>query len=591
MANFKRGIVASAWRAIVMVIWLACAPIAFAETRYTVEIDTEVDRARELLEKHLELMRRREDPEVDREQLDILVDRAVRQARTLFATEGFFEPEVQASIDDSERPWRVRLTVAAGRPVRVRNIDFALVGAGAEAGERLYEARRLDEQWRIVAGRRFRQEDWDATKTALLRELRAQLFPDARIAQSRVEVKPDARVADVTLHIEPGDPRYFGDISVTGLQRYTPNTVLNLNQEVVPGGPFEQSRLLDFQSRVQTTPYFKDVIVTPAFEEVDDQGRVPIIVRVNEQPTKTVTLGAGYSTNTGLRSQFGFDHYDIFDRSWRWTNLLKLEQREQSFESAIALPTNAKRYDDSLRTVFKHSDIEDLDTRSAELNLRRARTEREYQRAFGVRYLFSQERPKGGDERIARALIPYVTWTRRRLDDFTYPRQGDLLNLQLSGASNAVLSDATYVRTYARYLRLFPVGERDVLSARAEAGYVAAESRFGIPQDELFRAGGDASIRGYSYQSIGVKEGTATVGGRYLALAGLEYTHWFRGAFGMGVFVDTGDAFDDRREFKLYTGYGLGPRWRSPVGPINIDLAYGDRAQTFRVHFSLGLVF
>lgn len=187
--------------------------------------------------------------------------------------------------------------------------------------------------------------------------------------------------------------------------------------------------------------------------------------------------------------------------------------------------------------------------------------------------------------------MPYWNWSRRAVDNPQSPRRGDVQHLQLSGAVKSVLSDTTFGRVYGQWVHIWPVGESDALSARIEAGYVLSTTRRGIPQEQLFRAGGDASIRGYAHQSIGVPFNNAIVGGRYMALAGAEYTHWFSAQWGAGVFVDTGDAFDQRADFKLYTGYGVGPRWRSPVGPINLDLAYGQQTRKFRLHFSLGIVF
>ena len=76
-----------------------------------------------------------------------------------------------------------------------------------------------------------------------------------------------------------------------------------------------------------------------------------------------------------------------------------------------------------------------------------------------------------------------------------------------------------------------------------------------------------------------------------LAIGGAEYIHWFSKTWGAGVFAETGDAFDQPGNMTLNTGYGFGPRWRSPVGPINFDLAWGERTRAFKFHFSLGIVF
>jgi translocation and assembly module TamA len=118
-----------------------------------------------------------------------------------------------------------------------------------------------------------------------------------------------------------------------------------------------------------------------------------------------------------------------------------------------------------------------------------------------------------------------------------------------------------------------------------------ADSREGVPQDFLFRSGGAQSVRGYDYQSLGVKEGNATVGGRYLATASAEYVRWFQPQWGAAAFVDAGDAADTRADYDLRVGYGVGARWRSPAGPLAIDLAWGHQERSLRLHFGVAVAF
>ena len=104
-------------------------------------------------------------------------------------------------------------------------------------------------------------------------------------------------------------------------------------------------------------------------------------------------------------------------------------------------------------------------------------------------------------------------------------------------------------------------------------------------------ASGAQSVRGYDYLSLGVKDGDATVGGRYLATASAEYVHWFKPQWGTAVFVDAGDAADSGADFDLRVGYGVGARWRSPAGPLAIDLAWGHQERSLRLHFGVAIAF
>jgi translocation and assembly module TamA len=98
-------------------------------------------------------------------------------------------------------------------------------------------------------------------------------------------------------------------------------------------------------------------------------------------------------------------------------------------------------------------------------------------------------------------------------------------------------------------------------------------------------------VRGYAYQSLGVKDGAATVGGRYLAVFSVEATHWISPAWGVAAFIDAGDAADRSGDLDPAIGLGFGARWKSPAGPIGIDLARGQRNGKLHLHFALAIPF
>ena len=129
------------------------------------------------------------------------------------------------------------------------------------------------------------------------------------------------------------------------------------------------------------------------------------------------------------------------------------------------------------------------------------------------------------------------------------------------------------------------------LYARADVGAVLADSRDGIPSNFLFRTGGDTTVRGYAFDSLGVPLGQAIVGGRYYTAGSVEVTRWFGESWGLATFVDAGNATDSLHDVSLALGYGVGARVRTPIGPFRVDVAYGQQSSSVRVHFSVGLSF
>jgi translocation and assembly module TamA len=182
-------------------------------------------------------------------------------------------------------------------------------------------------------------------------------------------------------------------------------------------------------------------------------------------------------------------------------------------------------------------------------------------------------------------------FVRRDFDQLLFPTRGHALTLQFGGTPVRLISDQPFVRGNIKYLQYLPITSNTRLLLRAELGALGSRQKNGIPASFLFRAGGDASVRGYGFARLGEKVGDAIVGARYLATASVEGQYWLRENLGLAVFYDTGNAQDNLKNLALKSGYGIGGRWKSPVGPINLDVAYGRAVQQFRLHFSLGISF
>jgi translocation and assembly module TamA len=160
-----------------------------------------------------------------------------------------------------------------------------------------------------------------------------------------------------------------------------------------------------------------------------------------------------------------------------------------------------------------------------------------------------------------------------------------------------------FVRLKARALKLWPFGGRNTagkrsrLALRAELGAIYAGDDANIPVGLLFLTGGDTTVRGYRYQGIGTRlDDGSLYGARYMAMASVEWQHpitLFGDArsFEHTLFTDVGTATDTPRDAILYPGVGAGLRWSSPVGPLQLDVAYGTKTQKWRLHLRVGFQF
>jgi translocation and assembly module TamA len=590
--------------------WLAAAA-AFAQgTNYTVRIDAPrpLDR---LLEQNLDLVRWRGDPRLDLEQLRHLVKVAPEQVKTLVATEGYYTPKVSAGLDTSGPAPVVRIVVDPGPPVTVGEVDLRLQGFAASGmGGAPVDAAALKDSWKLPRGAPFRTADWEAAKRDLLHQVMSNRFPRAQLADSRAVVDPDAHRALLEVAVDSGPEVHFDDLRIRGLMRYPRTVITNLNP-IKPGDVYSEAALLDFQTRLQDTGYFSSVEVSADLRGLLDtelenlnQGQpqdqapqaagaaptvVPVVVRVSEAKQKNVALGLGMSTNTGARAQVNYDDLNVFGK--RLKSRLIYEQRRQTARADFYWPTKPNGYNDSVGGGFERTNLESQITSVTSIQARRAWGTPRLERSLTLEALTEQLTVDNFPTTRSKSLPLTFAITRRALDSLILPSRGYVASIQIGGALTPVLTDRQFVRTYARVLYYHPVGVSGSLLLRAEAGAVGSKDKVGVPSSLLFRAGGDQSVRGYGYQQLGVQEGDAIVGGRYLLTGSAEYDWWFKPPWGVAVFYDAGNAADTWHDLKPKVGYGVGARWRSPVGPINVDVAYGKAVHKVRLHFSLGFTF
>ena len=558
----------------------------------TVEVDAP-DELKALLMQHLEAARaaRLGEPlgePLGEAELARLRSLSEETARELLATEGYFSPQVDSTLTRVADDWVMRYAVRPGPRTRVRTLKIEFTGALAEAGESRLRT-RAERGFSLKPEMPFRQADWDVAKAALLRPLLTVRYPAARIAASEARIDPATRSADLTLTLDSGPAFFYGQPVVSGTQRYPASIVRNLSP-LKPGQPYRQQDLLDYQMALDMSGYFAQATVRiepdPALAAA-----VPIRVEVVERPGKLFSVGAGASTDTGARVSTSWMHRNISERGLRLKLDARLETARQTGAAELAWPRTSKGYENSLGLQLKQEDIEGQETRATVLAGKRTRTRGQIETTLSLQYQTEQQ--EIGDVVSSRnqALSANYAWTRRTEGRAFYPRRGHVLNLQAGGAAEALLSDTSFVRLYGRHTQYFRAGDNGRVILRGELGSVLADTRDGIPTDFLFRAGGDNSVRGYAYQSLGrtLEGGVASV--RYLATGSAEYNHFFKGNWGMALFVDAGDAADSPSALSPVFGYGVGARYRSPVGPINFDLAYGEATEEFRLHFSLGVSF
>lgn len=573
-----------------LAIGIALASPALArDSTYRVEIEAPRS-LKKALEADLDLMRWRDaETPPDAELLTRLAHEAEAQAREILAARGYVSAQVTAEALTAEQPMRVRLVVKRGPVVRVRAVEVRFAGPLAESADPL-DAQAMDDvraQFGLRDGMIFTQERWLAAKARALGRIQRRRWPAATLAASEVRIDAERASAEIALTIASGPPFAFGDVAVEGLARYAPRRVETLRPYEI-GETYDRERLDRFQRRLASTGYFASVHVgidaNPA-----NAAAAPVRVAVIEAPARRIELGAGYGTDAQGYGSAELRDHDFAGSALRLRTRVEADFLEQGVETELSLPERP-RWSDSAGIRYEHSDIEDLVTDEVSLVAKSSALDEFSRPAFSGTFAYSrQQAPLVLSESVYALLLEY-THTWRHTDDLLAPRDGWMAQLQI-GAAPPGVSTRAFARGIARAAYYVPLGPRDDLAFRVEAGQVLAKRSSGIPQSMLFRTGGSTSVRGYDLESLGDDESGAVLGGRSFALASVEGTHWFTERIGGALFVDAGNAWNEVSGFPLALGTGAGLRAASPIGPLRIDVAYGQDDGTVRLHFSLGLTF
>ncbi|KVO89740.1 hypothetical protein WL35_05305 [Burkholderia ubonensis] len=583
----RRGDAGAARAARILAGCLAALAALPAWAKYDVEIDA--PRAvRKLLKSHLDIARFGKRDDVSDDQFDFLVTATPQQVRDLTATEGYFSPVVRTDVRTRDGKRSVQIAVDPGPQTVVSSVDLTFNGPVGSEDPKQEAATRF--AFSLKTGEPFTQAGWDAAKGAALRQLQSRRYLGAKITASEARIDPRTQRATLAVTFDSGPTFTIGKVDVEGVRRYPEKIVTNVNP-LSEGEIYDVQRITELQRQLQNTPYYASVAIDVG-NDTEKPDQTPVHVKVSEYPYNSVRGGVGYATDTGPHIQGAYTYLDTFGAAWPLTVSGRLDQIQQYGQVQLSMPPGPRAWTNSVLASYTNTDVSDTRIYSARVGVQRTRTGQYIDYAYSLMFYQDRLKQNGAGPTMSRALVPQWAWTRRNVDDPLFPRSGNLIHAEAGFAIKNVLTDQTFIRGYARGQQYVPIGKRDLFVFRAELGGVfTSGSSTGVPASLLFRAGGSNSVRGYGYQSIGNSVAGSVLPTKYLTTGTAEYQHWFNRDWGAATFFDVGTATDAWGEKVFYKGVGVGARWRSPVGPINVDLAYGLRNHSVRPYLTLGIAF
>jgi len=562
---------------------------------------------RDYLKLHLEIQRYRELDDLGATEISRLMVAAEANARELLGTLGYFTPTLTLELNETPQgekaPREIVINVSPGELTKVSNVQISYAGPIADDPAAESQRDTIRTAWALRAGQPFTQQAWDDAKTTALRSLTARRFPTGSIAISRAEVDADRSEARLSVTYQSGPAYKFGPLVLRGIQRYDPDGARRIAR-LPSGQDYDQQKLLDAQQRLASSGYYDSVFLTLDTDSGNPLA-APVIAQLREAPLQKVVLGVGFTTDNGPRLSIDHIHNQVPLLGWRAVSRLSVDNDIKSLSTELkAIP------DDHGWRWFAGAELKSEQSGSYVVDSGRLRGGRSksgdhIDRSYFLQYDYAQNRGINAPP-SASAVTANWGWTGRYFDDNSAPSRGYGLALEVAAGYTLTGEQVPFTRTYARWLGVLPLGSaedkelrarRSRLQLRVEAGAVSAKDSAQIPSTLMFLTGGDTTVRGYSYKQIGtVRADGTTVAGRYLGVASVEWQRPFvynnkLTDWESVMFVDAGAVADKPAELKPKVGVGVGARWRSPVGPVQADLAYGVDSKKFRLHLRLGFTF
>ncbi|NLC37050.1 MAG: BamA/TamA family outer membrane protein, partial [Alcaligenaceae bacterium] len=368
------------------------------------------------------------------------------------------------------------------------------------------------------------------------------------------------------------------------------------------GDPYEQERLDDWQQALQSTRFFRGAFVTLDAEGAERRDlpggevELPVRVQVSESPARRFTSSLSVDSDHGPGAEALFQQNIFLGLPVAIETGVGVNKDRQRVFFDVHLPPTLKGYQDSFGVIYEHTDVEGVDNQRYGLGWKRRQERKgagdsrvEYETQWALVAAHDRTKIDGADDFTVPTLVGTWQWLRRDVDSKYDPREGFLLDFGL-GAGITLDEGEPFYRASLRGQQWWTLGHRDVLTLRGQVGKVWSDTAR-LPQDFGYRIGGARSVRGYKYDSIGVRRGDATYGAPAMAVAGLEYIHYFTEQLGVSAFIDAGDAAESFGAMDLHLGYGVGAAFVTPAGPFYLDLAWGQKDRRLRLHFSLGIAF
>jgi len=524
---------------------------------------------------------------VDQRWLERFIRQVPQQVERAMQPFGYFAPVVRTQLEVSGDTQLIDVHIDPGKPVRVTNLRVDVTGPGTARGALM----RLAKAFPLRVGGVLDQAAYKNAKQDLLNQAQDLGYLDADFAVHEIRIDLAKLSAEVELELATGPRYYFGEVRFKGAEDY-PEAFLRRFLAFQPGDIFSYASLGETQLQLLDADRFKEIRLLPDRQGASDT-RVPVDVILEPSASRRLRPGIGYGTDTGARMSLLYEDLNMFNRGHELRLKANLAQNAQTAGAAYIWPdAQSLNSFTALRLTFEREDIDTYLSSKLTGEVERTWDLRKGRKFSTFLQAFQEDFTVGSESDVLRMILPGVRFSHRHYRSLVRPQNGYSYNLEVRGGHQYLGSDTGLLQMLASGNILLALPSRFSLLARMDTGWTLQnESLTEVPPSLRFFAGGDRSVRGYAYQSLGPEDSDGdVVGGKYLLVGSLELERALGEKWGVAAFYDTGNAFDEPGHITLAQAAGIGLRYYTPVGPVRLDIArqIGEDSPSYRIHLGIG---
>ena len=504
-------------------------------------------------------------------------NRITRASRAL----GYYHATATVDVARAGECWQFTIAVVPGEPVRVSAINISVLNEQQLFSEVL-------ENLPVAVGDQLQQADYERIKSSLSSLAVENGFFDAGFVTSQLALDLQQNTAAMNIEFDPGTRYRIGSIRIQELEALSPD-FLSRYMEMDSGAYYASESLLELRNALNNSQYFANVNVTPLLQR-SDNFFVPLDVGLSLRPQQAYSFGVGMTTDIGPRVRFDFENRYLNRRGHKFELNSGASPVQSNIDLSYRIPwTRPATQQLTLSSGLLHEDTDIYQNDILKMGANYGFINRfQWQQNVFLNFQHDDYTINQSDQK-SDLLIGGVNVSKTIADDALYPSRGWRIFAQLSGASDQILSTESFLQLQLGAKLIRTVGPGRVI-LKLETGTSLVNELVELPVSVQYFTGGDQTVRGYKYQTLGPLNAQGEVnGGKHMLATGIEYDFNVASNWKLALFTDAGNAFNNWTDYELKQSVGIGLRWLSPIGPIRIDLASPMGSDNHvRLHITMG---